>query len=507
MEKRVVILPLDGYENVDALAKAFRNLMNQPGLAELIAYIKLNDAVHNSDAGGPAIVNDLKSKLLTVEGSIGVFLDLKLADVSATVINTLKKYSLDKNDIVTVYSSVSVETLIKIRLLMPEVKLAMVSAFTDMSDDECQTRFGQSPTVKIYNDLMNIEVIFAKEIGRYQNWPNEVVTPFDMVVCSKNELPFLKKNLRGTYQFIVPGIRDAWMSTGHQKRISGVKDALNAGATYVVMGAQLTKGNPENEITPEKSCELTKQEIAKAKNFVAAGNLLEVLKACGGYYCSPRDGQNELLVGYAGTYQTVDGPKNYVGYEYFNFARAEMEPSVLDLFAEKIARQIEVWNPDVLVGAPMGGILLAGAIGRHLNCRTIFAEKKVISLADPANGKKEESLQVIDRHEIKSGDRVVVVEDVCNNFSTSQKLKDLIESRGGQLICIACAVNRSGLPILNGVQAMWNGIPVRGAITLATKQYRQDASYQIEDLIKADKIVWKPKLDWPRLKKAMELGK
>jgi len=57
MEKRV-ILPLDGYENVEALAKAFNKLMNQSGLAELIAYIKLNDAVHNPDAGGPAIVND-----------------------------------------------------------------------------------------------------------------------------------------------------------------------------------------------------------------------------------------------------------------------------------------------------------------------------------------------------------------------------------------------------------------------------------------------------------------
>jgi len=298
--------------------------------------------------------------LLTVEGSIGVFLDLKLADVSATVINTLKKYSLGKNDIVTVLSSVSVETLVKLRLSMPEVKLAMVSALTDMSSDECQTRFGQSPAVKIYNDLMNIEVVFGKETGRYQNWPNEVVRPFDMVVCSKNDLSFLKKNLRGAYQFIVPGIRDAWMSAGHQKRISGVKDALNTGATYVVMGAQLTKGNPENGVTPEESCELTKREIAKAKNnFVAIGGLLTTLKSCGGYYCSPRNEQGKLLgplVGYAGTYQTDNGPKNYVGYEYFNFARAEMEPSVLSLFAEKIAQQIQICgnNCDVLIGAPMG---------------------------------------------------------------------------------------------------------------------------------------------------------
>jgi len=140
--------------------------------------------------------------------------------------------------------------------------------------------------------------------------------------------------------------------------------------------------------------------------------------------------------------------------------------------------------------------LLAGAIGRHLNCRTIFAEKKVTALADPANGKKEESVQVIDRHEIKSGDNVIVVEDVCNNFSTAIKLQELIESYGGKLVCIVCAVNRSGQP-------KWNEIPVHAAITLGAKQYCQ-TDPDIADLIEAKKVVWKPKFQWPLLKEAME---
>ena len=502
MEKRVVILPFDGYENVDALTKAFNKLMDEPDLAELIAYVKLNDAVHNHDAGGPAIVDSLKFKLLSRGLPIGIFLDLKIADVSATVVNTLKKYDLSKNDILTVSSSVSAETLIKLRELMPEVKLVMVSALTDMSRDECRARFGQSPEVKIYNDLMNIREFYYDLTGRYENWPVSIAQPFDMIVCSKEDVAFLKKNLPATYQFIVPGIRDIWMSAGHQKRISGVREALDAGATFVVMGAQLTKGNPENGITPKQSRELTKQEIAKAKNnFVVVGDLLGTLKACGGYYCSPLDKEGKLLgplVGYAGTYKTDNGPKNYVGYEYFNFARAEMEPSVRSFFAQSIAKEIQTnyKDCDVLIGAPMGGILLAGAVGQYLDCRTIFAEKKVIALADSAKGIKEESIQIIDRHEIKPGDKVVVMEDVCNNFSTAKKLQELIESHGGELIGIACAINRSG-------ESVWNNILIHAAITLDAKQYQQ-TDPEIIELVNSKKVIWKPKFQWQELKDAME---
>jgi orotate phosphoribosyltransferase len=502
MEKRVVILPFDGYENVDALTKAFNKLMDQPDLASLIAYIKLNDGVHNADAGGPALIDALKYKLVTLGLPVGIFLDLKIADVSATVVNTLKKYALGENDIVTVSSSVSVATLIALRPLIPNVKVAMVSALTDMSREECQSRFGQFPEVKIYNDLINIEKLYSEAIGRYQNWPHKVVRPFNMVVCSPHELTFLKKNLSDHYQFIVPGIRDAWMLSDHQQRTTGVRAALDAGADFVVMGAQLTKGNPKSEISAAQSIEFTKHEIAKARDkFVIPGNLLETLKACDGYYVSPRDKQGKLLgplVGYAGTYDTEDGPKNYVGYEYFNFAKAEMEPCVLDAFADNIAQWIQEYSQDcnLLIGAPMGGILLAGAIGRHLNCRTIFAEKKVVTLADLVNGKKEESIQIIDRHEINPGDKVIVVEDVCNNFSTTAKLQELIKSRGGKLIGIACAVNRSG-------QSRWNEIPIRAAITLDAKQYRQ-TDPEVVDLLEARKIAWRPKFQWPELKKAME---
>ncbi|MFA4942816.1 MAG: orotidine 5'-phosphate decarboxylase / HUMPS family protein [Patescibacteria group bacterium] len=262
MKRKVIILPLDGISGAVQLLSKLNDLLDSPGLEESLAYIKLNDGVHNVDAGGPFIVSRVKNILRSRNLSAGIFLDLKIYDVSATLVNTLKKYSLSSPDILTVSSACSVEGIMELRKLLPEIKLAMISTPTDISKSECLTRFGQSPEVKIYNDLMNIREVCFSKLGD-QNKSE----PFDLVVCSPHELPFLKRNLPDSYGFIVPGIRDVWMTKidEHQKRITGVRKALDSGATYVVMGAQMTKGNPERDVSPEKSRLLTKNEIELAR--------------------------------------------------------------------------------------------------------------------------------------------------------------------------------------------------------------------------------------------------
>lgn len=500
-KKNVVILPSDGYPTGQACLKAVKELLYALHMQELLAYIKVNDAVHNDDYGGPALVHKIVEELEMAQCSeVKIFLDLKLADVSATVINTLKKYRPKEVGILTISSRCNVETMVKLRELLPNTKLAMVSMLTDISEQECLERTGMSPGIAIFNDLQNIRRIYQKRVKELENWAHP--EPFDLIVCSPHELTFLKRNLPADYGFIVPGIRDEWMKSekDHQKRTTGVREALEMGATYVVMGAQMTKGNPEKGISAEESRTLTYAEIAKVKdNPVVYGDPLTTLKNCGGYYCSPKDQEGKYrgpLVAYAGTYED-QGPKNKVGFEYFNFAKAEAKPKALAYFAKLLAEKIKESEiqPDVLLGAPMGGIFLAGALGQSLNCSNIFAEKKVIALANPEEKVKEQSAQVIDRHEIDLGNQVVIVEDVCNNFSTTEKLKALIESKGGNLLAIVCAFNRSG-------KSEWNGIPVISALDIPTQQFRQDDP-EVFDLATAGNIVWNPKDEWCVLADAM----
>ena len=498
MKKKVVILPLDGYASGQELLIGLNNVLHNGGLLDLISHIKLNDAVH---LGGVDFVEKIHHELLrhSLDSDLKIFLDLKIYDVSATMVNVLKKYvDIRTLDIVTVSSQCSAEGILKIRQLLPDVKLAMVSMLTDTSAAECLARFGMAPEIKIYNDLNNLRREYKKQIVT-----GDKDEPFDLVVCSPLELNFLKRNLPDDYGFVVPGIRDEWMKKKdeHQKRTTGVREALEKGATYVVMGAQLTKGNPEKNIDRGASCLMTCLEIRKyaADNFV--GNPLSILQECDAYYCSKTNDQGKYvgpLVAYAGKYESASGPKNYVGFEYFNFAQAESKPKVLNCFARLIDHELNIKGVKgtVVLGAPMGGILLAGKLGQSLSCRTVFAEKKVTVLADPENNIKEGSEQIIDRHEINPGDKVIIVEDVCNNFSTTQKLHDLISSKGAEVVAIACAVNRSG-------KKDWNGIPVIAALYIEAKQFKVDDP-EVAELFLVGNIVWRPKQEWPKLKKAME---
>jgi orotidine-5'-phosphate decarboxylase len=502
-QKKVVVLPMDGYANGQALMAALIRLLDEPGFSDSISHIKFNDAIHNPDFGGPAIVRVIQSELAKRDLDIKIFLDLKIFDVSATLENVLKKYIESPPDILTVCSKCSVDGILKLKKLLPKTKLAIVSVLTDIDELECSIRFGHSPEVEIYTDLININRALAQKIGDFGS--RDKLGLFDLIVCSPHELPFLRRNLPDTYGFIVPGIRDEWMKKKdeHQKRITGVRQALDGGATHVVMGAQMTKGNPEMDISPEQSRKLTKQAISLAKTqLVVKGDSLATLKLCGGYYKSPQDKEGNFLgplVGYAGTYDSDAGPKNYVGFEYFNFAKAEALPIARSYFARLIGEEIKKagLQCDVVVGAPMGGILLAGSLGDYLQCRTIFAEKKVTGLANKAEGIKEQSEQIIDRHEIRPGDRVIIVEDVCNNFSTTKKMETLVSNLGGKLVAIVCAFNRSG-------NTDWESIPVLSGLSIPTQQFRQDDP-EVVELIKQEEIVWKPKLEWDRLKRAMEV--
>jgi orotidine-5'-phosphate decarboxylase len=231
---------------------------------------------------------------------------------------------------------------------------------------------------------------------------------------------------------------------------------------------------------------------------------LQTLKNCQGYYKSRTDNINGGFVGpavaYAGQYQSEEGlMKNFVGFEYFNFAKAEQYLPVRKYFAKLIVQQLEKTGIyfDVVLGAPMGGLLLADSVADELGCRVVFAEKKVIAIADPVAGTKEISKLVIDRHEIRRHDSVLLIEDVCNNFSTTEKIQKLVEECGAQLITIACAFNRSA-------SNHWKNISVHSALEIPTEQFKQEDP-EIKDFIAEDEVVWKPKDDWSFLLDSMRM--
>jgi orotate phosphoribosyltransferase len=235
------------------------------------------------------------------------------------------------------------------------------------------------------------------------------------------------------------------------------------------------------------------------------GEPLKILKVCGGYYECPKASDGKRLgplVGYAGRYTTSDHiQKQWVGDVYVNFAKAEECPHVLAHFSRLIAAKSAIFSDtDTLCGVPLGGYGLSQMLGLTLDRRVIKVEKKVTALADQNN--REQSNLVFGRHSIGKGEKIVIVEDVCNNFSTTKKLIELISQAGGIVSAIVCFLNRS-LDVKD-IYVMKDsiGIPVVSLVYKPILEYQQDDPAVAQDIADGN-VAWKPKDEWTKLIDAM----
>ena len=242
---------------------------------------------------------------------------------------------------------------------------------------------------------------------------------------------------------------------------------------------------------------------------------IDTLARCGGYYECPKDANGKrrgALVGYAGR---DEQGRQYVGDVYVNFAKAERHLPILRNVAEKISFKVlhktnipgfvtRYANVTGFCGAPEGGKALAVMLANYSGMQYIFPEKKVITVATPNS--REVSKLVFDRHEPDKGDLWWITEDVCNNFSTTKTMIDLIVSFGAQVAGIVCFLNRS-LEVDSEYQPSLDpALPVISLVRHKINQYAQDDPAVVED-VRAGNVVWKPKNDWETLASAMVAAK
>jgi orotate phosphoribosyltransferase len=134
----------------------------------------------------------------------------------------------------------------------------------------------------------------------------------------------------------------------------------------------------------------------------------------------------------------------------------------------------------------------------------IFPDKKVTALA--VKSSREKSELVFGRHEPAKGERWIIVEDICNNFSTTADLVNQIEQHGAQCVGIVCFLDRSekndGRFSFNSSDGSRVTIPVISLVRMFIPQYQQDDPEVLAD-VRTGNVIWKPKIEWDRLAKAM----
>ncbi|HEU0118354.1 MAG TPA: orotidine-5'-phosphate decarboxylase [Alphaproteobacteria bacterium] len=160
---------------------------------------------------------------------VPIFLDVKLHDIPNTVAGAMAALLHLKPVFITIHTSggpammrAAADAAAKAGAGRP--KLLGVTVLTSL-DAKDLAAVGQDTHT---NDQVLRLAKLAKDNG------------LDGVVCSPAEVEVLRKALGPDFILMVPGIRPSWAAAGDQKRVMTPKEAMTAGATYMVIGRPIT---------------------------------------------------------------------------------------------------------------------------------------------------------------------------------------------------------------------------------------------------------------------------
>lgn len=162
-----------------------------------------------------------------------IFLDLKLYDIGETVKRTVSQVARTGVDLFTVHASRGVMRAAVAGRAESPLQLLAVTVLTSVDDADLRDD-GYSMTVR---DLVELRVRNAMADG------------VNGIVCSPLEVARVREITGPDAVLVTPGVRSAGASTGDQKRVATPREALAGGATYLVIGRQVTRAkDPRSEM-------------------------------------------------------------------------------------------------------------------------------------------------------------------------------------------------------------------------------------------------------------------
>jgi len=171
---------------------------------------------------GPQIV-----KAIRKAGGAGIFLDLKLHDIPATVQRAFMAASRHGPEFVTVHCDEGGDTLKSVAENNPGgTRILAITVLTSLNQENLSQLGYREEYAADLSRLVLLKARTALDAGCHG------------VVCSGHEVAMVKRELGRDWIAVTPGIRPEWSLVGQddQKRIVTPKIAVERGADYIVIG-------------------------------------------------------------------------------------------------------------------------------------------------------------------------------------------------------------------------------------------------------------------------------
>ena len=159
-----------------------------------------------------------------------IFLDLKLHDIPNTVEKGLEALIKMKPLFTTIHISGGDEMMLVSSSKKKKTKILGVSVLTSLNSNQ---------TKKYYNQKNVTELVKKFSQSAKKN-------KLDGVVCSPQEIKYIRKKIGKNFIIVTPGIRiNNKIKGDDQKRVETPKKAIELGANFLVIGRPITEAkNP-----------------------------------------------------------------------------------------------------------------------------------------------------------------------------------------------------------------------------------------------------------------------
>lgn len=169
------------------------------------------------------------------ETGLPLFLDLKLHDIPNTVAGGIRSLAGLKPALLTVHTQGGQAMLRAARAAAPpETRVVGVTVLTSLDAA----------------DLVSIGVSDAPDAQVSRLAKLAHASGLDGIVCSPHEVARAAHHWPGG-MFVVPGIRPAGSDAGDQKRVMTPREAMDAGATVLVIGRPITAAADPAKVAAE----------------------------------------------------------------------------------------------------------------------------------------------------------------------------------------------------------------------------------------------------------------
>ena len=168
---------------------------------------------------GPEVVEAVRS-----ETGVGLFLDLKLHDIPATVAGAARSVARLRPQYLTVHAAGGTAMVRAAVEAAPDVTVAAVTVLTSMANRDLVAVGLAGPAVDAVRRLAALAVSAGA----------------GAVVCSPQEVAAVRAEVGPTIVLVTPGVRLAGESAQDQARVATPRQALDAGADLLVIGRPIT---------------------------------------------------------------------------------------------------------------------------------------------------------------------------------------------------------------------------------------------------------------------------